>query len=206
MGTYTLKIVIIALLLSCITPEAPACAASTAVGKIEDFPKVTSRKWTSKYDQYFRKYTKRYFGVGFEWKWFKAQAIAESNLKASAQSWVNAKGIMQLMPRTFHEIKKKNPSFVDINEPRWNIAAGIYYDRKLYKKWRAERPFKDKIAFTFASYNAGFRNIIKAQKAAKNHGLNENLWHNIKAVAPKVHGWRHRETVGYVDKITTMMK
>jgi soluble lytic murein transglycosylase-like protein len=206
MGAYTLKIVIIALLLFFIAPENPVPAANTAVAKIEDFPKVTSRKWTSKYDQYFRKYTKRYFGVGFEWKWFKAQAIAESNLKASAQSWVNAKGIMQLMPKTFHEIKKKNPSFADINEPRWNIAAGIYYDRQLYKKWRADRPFKDKISFTFASYNAGFRNIIKAQKTAKKQGLNENLWHNIKSVAPKVRGWRHKETVGYVDKITTMMK
>jgi soluble lytic murein transglycosylase-like protein len=206
MGEYILKALLITLALVFVAPEAPVCAASTAVGKIEDFPKVTSRKWTSKYDQYFRKYTKRYFGAGFEWKWFKAQAIAESNLKANAKSWVNAKGIMQLMPKTFHEIKKKNPSFVDINEPRWNIAAGIYYDRRLYKKWRAERPFKDKISFTFASYNAGFRNIVKAQKKAKNQGLNENLWHNIKSVAPKVSGWRHEETVGYVDKITTMMK
>ena len=206
MGEDIIKALIITLALVFVAPEAPACAASTAVGKIEDFPKVTSRKWTSKYDQYFRKYTKRYFGAGFEWKWFKAQAIAESNLKANATSWVNAKGIMQLMPKTFHEIKKKNPSFVDINEPRWNIASGIYYDRQLYKKWSAERPFKDKISFTFASYNAGFRNIVKAQKTAKKRGLNENLWHNIKSVAPKVSGWRHKETVGYVDKITKMMK
>jgi len=206
MGEYILKALIITLALVFIAPEAPACAASTVVEKIEDFPKVNSRKWTSKYDQYFRKYTKRYFGAGFEWKWFKAQAIAESNLKANAKSWVNAKGIMQLMPKTFHEIKKRNPSFVDINEPRWNIAAGIYYNRQLYKKWRAERPFKDKISFTFASYNAGFRNIVKAQKRAKKRGLNENLWHNIKSVAPNVSGWRHEETLGYVDKITTMMK
>ena len=206
MGEHILKALIITLALVFIAPEAPACAASAAGGKVEDFPKVNSRKWTSKYDQYFRKYTKRYFGAGFEWKWFKAQAIAESNLKADAKSWVNAKGIMQLMPKTFHEIKKKNPSFVDINEPRWNIAAGIYYDRQLFKKWRAKRPFKDKLSFTFASYNAGFRNIVKAQKTAKKRGLNENLWHNIKSVAPKVSGWRHEETVGYVDKITTMMK
>ncbi len=206
MRAYILKALIITLLLFIIIPEAPACAASTAVWKMEDFPKVTSKKWTNKYDQYFKKYTKRYFGAGFEWKWFKALAIAESNLKANAKSWVNAKGIMQLMPKTFHEIKKKNPSFVDINEPRWNIAAGIYYDCHLFKKWRAKRPFKDKISFTLASYNAGFRNIVKAQKTAKKRGLNENLWHNIKSVASKVSGWRHKETVGYVDKITTMMK
>ena len=196
MGHRILKALMIFIMLFFITSEATG----------EDFPNVNSKKWTTKYDQYFRKYTKRYFGAGFEWRWFKAQAIAESNLKADAKSWVNAKGIMQLMPKTFHEIKKKNPSFVDINEPRWNIAAGIYYDSQLYRKWKARRPFKDKISFTFASYNAGFRNIVKAQKTAKEDGLNENLWHNIRSVAPKVRGWRHKETVGYVDKITVMME
>ena len=82
---------------------------SAEVHAQEDFPKVTSGKWTPKYDQYFRKYTKRFFGAGFDWKWFKAQAIAESNLRQDAKSWVNAKGIMQIMPRTFHEIKRRTP-------------------------------------------------------------------------------------------------
>lgn len=170
------------------------------------FPKVTSKKWTTKYDAYFRKYTKRFFGAGFEWKWFKAQAIAESNLKRDAKSWVNAKGVMQIMPKTFHEIKKKNPSFVDINEPRWNIAAGICYDHRLFRKWKAERPLDDKINFTFASYNAGFRTIVRAQNVCKKKKLNENLWHNIKEIAPMVPRWRHRETVGYVEKINRMME
>jgi len=172
----------------------------------EEFPKVTSHKWTNKYDQYFRKYTKRFFAAGFDWKWFKAQAIAESNLREDAKSWVNAKGLMQIMPKTFHEIKKKNPSFVDINEPRWNIAAGIYYDHKLFRKWKAKRPFDDKMNFTFASYNAGFRNIVKAQNVCRKHGLNENLWPNIRRIAPRVRGWRHEETVSYVEKINIMME
>jgi len=171
----------------------------------EDFPEVDSKHWTNKYDRYFRKYTKRYFGPGFEWKWFKAQAIAESNLNHNAKSWVNAKGIMQIMPRTFNEIKKKNPSFVDINEPRWNIAAGVYYDKQLYKKWKAPRPFNDRMSFTFASYNAGLNTVLKAQKVCKETGLNENLWHNISTVAPKVPRWRHKETLGYIDKINKMM-
>ena len=172
----------------------------------QGFPKVTSKRWTTKYDTYFRKYTKRFFGAGFDWKWFKAQAIAESNLKEDAKSWVNAKGIMQLMPSTFHEIKKKNPLFADIDEPRWNIAAGIYYDKKLYRKWKARRPFVDKMSFTFASYNAGFTKILKAQKACRKAGLDENLWHNIQQVAPRVRDWRHGETIGYVDKIVTMVE
>jgi soluble lytic murein transglycosylase-like protein len=197
MGYRIIQILPIIIGLLCLTSEIEAQT---------EFPKVTSEKWTNKYDQYFRKYTKRFFGTGFEWKWFKAQAIAESNLKEDAKSWVNAKGIMQIMPKTFHDIKKKNPSFVDIDEPRWNIAAGIYYDRKLFNKWKARRSLNDRMAFTFASYNAGFRNIVKAQKVCKKHGLNENLWYNIKVVAPKVRGWRHRETVGYVDKINAMIE
>ena len=178
---------------------------STSVASLTEFPKVNSKKWTNKYDGYFKKYTKRYFGPGFDWKWFKAQAIAESNLNHRAKSWVNAKGIMQITPKTFHEIKKKNPSIIDINEPRWNIAAGIYYDKYLYKKWKAPRPFKDLMGFTFASYNAGFNTIVKAQKTSKESGLNENIWPSIKAVAPKVSKWRHKETLGYVDKIYHLM-
>jgi soluble lytic murein transglycosylase-like protein len=178
---------------------------ATSTVSASDFPPITSKRWTNKYDRYFRKYTKRFFGPGFEWKWFKAQAIAESNLNNEARSWVNAKGIMQIMPKTFHEIKKKNPSFVDIDEPRWNIAAGIYYDRQLYQKWRAKRPLKDRMFFTFGSYNAGFRTLVKAQRVCKKIGVDENLWGSIKSVAPKVSGWRHRETLGYVDKISTMM-
>jgi membrane-bound lytic murein transglycosylase F len=176
----------------------PALSAS-------DFPPVTSKRWTNKYDRYFRKYTKRYFGPGFEWRWFKAQGIAESNLNNEAESWVNAKGIMQIMPKTFHEIKKKNPSLVDIDEPRWNIAAGIYYDHQLYQKWKAERPLRDRMFFAFGSYNAGFGTIVRAQRICEKVGLNENLWRSIESVAPKVRGWRHRETVGYINKISTMM-
>lgn len=171
-------------------------------GGIETVP---YKKLTRKYDVYFNKYTKRFFGPGFEWTWFKAQAFAESGLNHRAESWVKAKGLMQLMPRTFEEIRKKNPSFIDVYKPRWNIAAGIYYNQRLYGKWKAERPFADRVNFMLASYNAGFATIVRAQKISKKRGLDENLWKNIKIVAPDVPRWRHRETVGYVRKINVLM-
>ncbi len=61
-----------------------------------------------KYDKYFSKYSKRYFGPGFNWHYFKAQAVAESRLQADARSRVGALGVMQIMPKTFAEITKKN--------------------------------------------------------------------------------------------------
>src|SRR5262249_42867535 len=59
------------------------------------------KKISEKYDPMFRKYTKRFFGPAFDWKYFKAQGFAESGLKASAKSWVGARGVMQLMPSTY---------------------------------------------------------------------------------------------------------
>jgi membrane-bound lytic murein transglycosylase F len=156
-----------------------------------------------KYDRYFSKYAKRFFGPGFNWHHFKAQAIAESGLRPHAQSPVGARGIMQIMPRTFTEILQKNPIIKGTRaQPRWNIAAGIYYDRLLWKTWKADRPFQDRINFMFGSYNAGKGNILKAQRVAKKRGVNANLWQAIEQSLPKVTGPRSRETIGYVKKIT----
>lgn len=154
------------------------------------------------YDRYFSKYSKRFFGPGFDWHLFKAQAIAESGLKASATSGVGAVGLMQIMPRTFAEIQGRNPAIKGNRlQPRWNIAAGIYYDRSLWKLWRAERPFQDRVNFMFGSYNAGKGNILKAQKVAEKQGLNPNLWESIVPALPKITGKRSHETITYVEKI-----
>lgn len=157
------------------------------------------------FDPYFSKYTKRYFGPAFDWRYFKAQAVAESRLKAGAKSHVGAVGVMQIMPRTFKEIRKKQPAIKGTREqPRWNIAAGIYYDRQLWSTWKAKRPFKDRLNFTFGSYNAGKMNIIKAQKIAEKKGLDPNLWTSIEKVLPGVTGKNSKETIDYIHKIDTI--
>jgi len=157
------------------------------------------------FDPYFSKYTKRYFGPAFDWRHFKAQAVAESRLEADARSRVGALGLMQIMPHTFKEIRKKNPAIKGTrDQPRWNIAAGICYDRQLWRTWKADRPFRDRLNFTFGAYNAGKMNIIKAQRAAKKAGLDPNRWTSIRKTLPGVTGTHSRETIGYVDKIETI--
>jgi membrane-bound lytic murein transglycosylase MltF len=170
-----------------------------------EIPEVTDRHWTRKYDQYFRKYSKRFFGPAIDWHWFKAQGIAESGLRENARSWVNAKGIMQLMPRTFADLKNKNPELSNVMEPRWNIAAGIYYDSILFSKWQEDRQFLDRMRFMLGSYNAGFSTILRAQKLSRKNGFNGRDWNSIKSVAPKVYRWREKETLGYISKIEKLM-
>lgn len=169
--------------------------------------KLKVDKYSDKYDLYFKKYTKRYFGIGVDYRWFKSQSVAESALKPNAESWVGAKGLMQIMPNTFSEIQQQKPQYTDIYNPSMNIGAGIYYNHKLFNNWTAPRPFKDRMSFTFASYNAGLGNILKGQKVCNNYvEKNCNLWKNVKRNAHKVDTWKYNETLHYVKKIHNLME
>ena len=156
---------------------------------------------TSRYDDVFSKYSKRFFGPGFDWRIFKAQGLAESNLDPEARSWVGAIGIMQLMPSTFKEVQSANPEFTELNSPEWNIAAGIYYDRQQWKTWGKNESAPDRLRFVMGSYNAGRGTISRAQKQAVALNLDGSLWPSIEQAAPNVTKWRHEETLHYVDRI-----
>lgn len=156
---------------------------------------------TARLNIYFYKYSKMYFG-NFDWQWFKAQGIVESNLKYDAVSPVGAKGIMQIMPATWKELTEKLNFRIDgIFDAEWNIAAGIYYNRYLWNFWKTERPLKDKLAFVFASYNGGAGNVLKAQKQCYASGTDCNLWDSVSRFANTVKTWKYRESLDYVDRI-----
>jgi len=160
-----------------------------------------SRKATAKYDATFQKYSKRYFGVGTDWRWFKAQGMAESDLTPGARSRVGARGIMQLMPSTYGMIKSALPKFGAIDDPEWNIAAGILHDRDLWTVWGRDVPEANRWAFMFASYNAGEGTIMRARKRAAAQQLDHSEWNAIERIAPTVERWRYSETLGYVRTI-----
>lgn len=156
-----------------------------------------------RFDPQFKKYSKRYFGVAFDWRRFKAQAMAESNLDTAAVSYVGARGLMQLMPSTYSAIQTARPEFGNINDPEWNIAAGIMHDRYLWKLWTGVGPDTERVHFMFGSYNAGEGPITRAAAAAKLKQLPDDRWTSIEEVAPAIPRWRYRETLGYVRKIET---
>jgi membrane-bound lytic murein transglycosylase F len=169
---------------------------SPAVASAQRVPRDPSR-----YDDLFRKYSKRFFGVGYDWRHFKAQGMAESNLDSAARSYVGARGIMQLMPTTFAEIQSRQREFEAIDHVEWNIAAGIYYDRQMWRRWKELPTDDERRRFMFGSYNAGQATIQRARRMAQSRQLNAHAWSSIEQVAPDVRRWRHRETLEYVRKI-----
>jgi membrane-bound lytic murein transglycosylase F len=167
-------------------------------------PSISSaqgKRDVDRYDATFRKYSKRYFGVGYDWRIFKAQAMAESEMNPDARSWVGARGLMQLMPSTYKEIQSRSSTFGSIDDPEWNIAAGIMHDRGLWRRWERDSIDVDRREFMFASYNAGEGTILNAQRACVAKALDQRSWSSVEAVAPNVPRWRYRETLGYVRKI-----
>ncbi len=157
------------------------------------------------YDSHFSKYSKRYFGAGFDWRYFKAQAIAESSLRPDARSSQGARGVMQIMPATFEEIRERHGGIAGaIDEPRWNIAAGIWYNRQNFSMWQADRTFLERLKFMFGSYNAGRGSTLRAQREALRNGLNGTLWSSIERHLPNVTGRHSKETLTYVSRIMSI--
>jgi membrane-bound lytic murein transglycosylase MltF len=191
------------LLVPALTLLASALAAQGAAQGAA--PSATARRLAERnagrYDDTFKRYTKRYFGANFDWRYFKAQGMAESGLDPTARSWVGARGVMQLMPSTFQMIQTRRPEFQSIDDPEWNIAAGIMHDRYLWKLWTSSITEPERPAFMFGSYNAGEGTIARARSVARAQSGDSVRWSHIEQVAPTVPRWRYRETLGYVRKI-----
>jgi membrane-bound lytic murein transglycosylase MltF len=156
---------------------------------------------TTRYDDYFRKFSKRYFGPGFAWRVFKAQAMAESGLDSTARSSVGARGVMQLMPATFAGISARRPDFKSVEDAQSNIAAGIAHDAYLWKLFSEIQPHPQHYRFMVGAYNAGEGTIERAQRVARGANLDAATWVSLATIAPLVQRWRYHETLAYVNQI-----
>ena len=108
---------------------------------------------------------------------------------------------MQVMPATFTLIAAHKSDWSSIDAPEWNIAAGIIFDRDLWRRWEPDVAPGECARFTFASYNAGDGTISRAVGVARGARLDPTIWTSVAQVAPTVKRWRHQETLGYVKKI-----
>jgi len=145
--------------------------------------------------QLFEKYGDKY---GFDALALAAQGYQESELNQQRKSHRGAVGIMQLLPSTAAD---KNVGIRDISTGENNIHAGAKYMAFLRDRYFSDPAIKpdDRMAFSWAAYNAGPAKVRKMRAKAKAMGLNPNVWFgNVEIAAGKIVG---RETVRYVANI-----
>lgn len=149
--------------------------------------------------------------IGWDWRLLASQVYQESMFDPDAQSWVGAKGLMQLMPATAEIYGVVNPA-----DPIQNLKGGVKYIQFLDRYWEDEiADAEERIKFILASFNIGPGHIVDARNLAIKYESNPNLWFgnvenyllkksNEKYYDDEVvkHGFaRGRETVKYVREV-----
>ena len=122
----------------------------------------------SKYDDLIKKYSE---SLGWDWRLVSSLAYQESQFNPQAQSWAEARGLMQLMPATAEEL-----GVVDRSDPEESIRGGTKYLRQLWDRWDGIPDSLQRIKFAMASYNCGYYHIVDARNLARKDQFNENEW------------------------------
>ena len=167
--------------------------------------------YISNYDNIFKKYAPQ---IGWDWRLMAAQAFVESRFKPNARSWVGARGLMQIMPRT---ARGYNTKVSELGKPEVSVrvASQLLKDLDRYLKNLVPND-KERLKFVIAAYNVGIAHVYDAIALAKKYGYNPQVWDdNVeKAILMKMnpkyyndpvvrYGYcRGTETVAYVKGIT----
>src|SRR5216684_7579991 len=118
--------------------------------------------------------------------WIRAVMHVESSAKQRARSSKGAMGLMQIMPKTWTELRSRYGLGADPYDPRDNILAGAAYIRELYDRYGSPG--------FLAAYNAGPSRYEK--HLATGRPLPDETQAYVATLAPMVEGKRpHGKTV-----------
>lgn len=169
-----------------------------------------SKGYISRFDNLFRTYAER---IGWDWRLLAAQGWAESRFSPTARSWVGARGLMQIMPRTARGYRTP---VSQLNNPETSIRVAT---RLLDDLDRQLKPYvpndRERLKFVIGSYNVGIAHVLDAMRLSEKYGMNPQVWDDNVARAllmkskpeyyndPVVrYGYcRGSEPVGYVRQI-----
>ncbi len=171
-----------------------------------------------RYYPIIRKYAKRY---GLDWRLIVAQILKESRFRENAVSNKGAIGLMQIMPYTAREITRELDIEYIQQDPRENIAAGIYHLYKQLKYFPEAKP-PHRLKLALAAYNCGPGHVFDAQAIARYLGMDPNTWPAVRATLPRLTSkdWQlhlevwelgiprygyfygYKQTIDYVDDIS----
>ncbi len=131
---------------------------------------VTPPGGISPYDHVFKQYAQE---IGWDWRLLAAIACCESGFDPNATSWMGARGLMQLMPRT---ARSYGANEEDLGNPEVSIRVASRVLKDMEGIMRNRTGPEDRIKFILASYNAGAGHVIDAIALARKYELDPRVW------------------------------
>ena len=131
---------------------------------------VTPPGGISPYDHVFKQYAQE---IGWDWRLLAAIAYSESGFNPDATSWMGARGIMQVMPKT---AKSYGAREEDLGNPEVSIRVASKILKELDGIMRSKTGPEDRIKFVLAAYNAGSGHVTDAIALARKYELDPRVW------------------------------
>lgn len=112
--------------------------------------------------------------INWDWQLLAAQISKESRFDPKAKSWVGARGLMQVMPKTGRSYGVRN-----LYNPVQNLEAGIKHILWLKEVWKDINEEDERAKFVLASYNVGQGHVQDAARLAEKYGQDPKDWNAV---------------------------
>lgn len=109
----------------------------------------------------------------FDWRLLVSLMFQESEFNPEARSWIGARGLMQVMPRTAREFGV-DPA--QLEDPEVNIPMGTRYLDWTRDRWPERLSAANRVWFALAAYNAGVGHVRDARRLAAQKGWDPDEW------------------------------
>ncbi|MEO9805421.1 MAG: transporter substrate-binding domain-containing protein [Reichenbachiella sp.] len=112
--------------------------------------------------------------INWDWQLLAAQISKESRFDPKAKSWVGARGLMQVMPKTGRSYGVRN-----LYNPVQNLEAGVKHILWLKEVWKDINEEDERAKFVLASYNVGQGHVQDAARLAEKYGQDPKDWNAV---------------------------
>ncbi|MDF1876778.1 membrane-bound lytic murein transglycosylase MltF [Sulfurimonas sp. SAG-AH-194-L11] len=169
--------------------------------------KMFYKRMKSRLPKYKKMFEEAATRFGIPWTLLASISYQESHWNPKAKSFTGVRGLMMLTKNTAKLLGVTNRL-----DPKQSIVGGTRHIKQMLKFVPKEVQGENRLKFALAAYNIGLGHIRDAQHLAREIGLNENVWSDLKIVLPLLsqkkfyrdlkYGYaRGEEPVKYVESI-----
>jgi len=154
--------------------------------------KMFYRRIQSRLPKYKKMFQEAATRFGIPWTLLASISYQESHWNPKAKSFTGVRGLMMLTRHTAKLLHIKNRL-----DPKQSIVGGTRHIKQMLKFVPKSVKGENRLKFALAAYNLGLGHIRDAQALAKEIGLDENEWSDLKIVLPLLSQKKYYRSLQY---------